>query len=100
MLICFLGAIVANHFFESAFVVNNSTDGWTLAVATWHAHTLTPHRTPHPRPPPPRLTESEGDGKMEQPEERSETNTYGRSKSCTTRCPAFLTFRDSPAAFV
>ena len=48
-----------------------------------------PHRTQHPRPPPPRPPPRLGGKETRRwnspsAEERSETNTYGRLKSCTT----------------
>ena len=43
-----------------------------------------PHPAPAPAPPAPAPPRWERDEEMEQPEERSETNTYGRVKLCTT----------------
>ena len=55
------------------------------------AHTHTPHRTARPPAAPPRRERDEG---MRQ-RRRSPTRMGGFS--CASRCPAFLTFRDSPA---
>ena len=57
-----------------------------------------PHRTSHPRPPPPRPPPRLGGKGMRRwnsPKEEPQTRMGGFS--CAPRCPASLTFRDSPA---
>ena len=78
--------------FESAFVVNSTNpmvpcERAFVAVA----HTHTPRRTARPPTAPPRRERDEEMGQQR----RSQTRMGGFS--CAPRCPAFLTFRDSPA---
>ena len=57
-----------------------------------------PHRTTHPPPPPPRPPPRLGGKEMRRwnsPKEEAQTRMGGFSNA--PRCPAFLTFRDSPA---
>ena len=70
------GASRWSGFFELDFVVNKRRH-------TQHdvKHTIArtaPHPAPAPAPPAPAPPRWERDEEMEQPEERSETNTYGR----------------------
>ena len=82
----------SNFSFESAFVVNSTSPmvpckRSIVAVA----HTHTPRRTARPPAAPPRRERDEEMGQRR----RSPTRMGGFS--CAPRCPAFLTFRDSPA---
>ena len=56
-----------------------------------------PHRTSHPRPPLPRPPPRLGGKEMRRWDSEGGAQTRMGGFSCAPRCPAFLTFRDSPA---
>ena len=56
-----------------------------------------PHRTSHPRPPPPRPPPRLGGKEMRRQDSKGGAQARMGGFSCAPRCPAFLTFRDSPA---
>ena len=79
---------------------------WTsLLIGTNEGtHNMTPntrlhaqHRTSHPRPPPPRPPPRLGGKEMRRWDSEGGAQTRMGGFSCAPRCPAFLTFRDSPA---
>ena len=72
-------------FFELDFVVNRNKRRHTRHDAKHTIARTAPHLAPAPAAPPtPAPPRWERDEEMEQPEERSETNTYGRVKLCVT----------------
>ena len=56
-----------------------------------------PHRTSHPRPPPPRPPPRLGGKEMRRWDSEGGAQTRMGGFVDASRCPAFLTFRDSPA---
>ena len=56
-----------------------------------------PHRTSHPRPPPPRPPPRLGGKEMRRWDSEGGVRARMGGFSNASRCPAFLTFRDSPA---